>query len=51
MCYAYVLIPTCLQNCANTPQIDYSTVFFFEYLGPMLIYPLFFLLPSVFYGQ
>lgn len=33
------------------PQIDYSTVFFFEYLGPMLIYPMFFLLPSVFYGQ
>lgn len=32
-------------------QIDYSTVFFFEYLGPMLIYPLFFLFPSVIYGQ
>jgi hypothetical protein len=32
-------------------QIGYSTVFFFEYLGPMLIYPLFFLFPSVFYGK
>jgi len=32
-------------------QIGYSTVFFFEYLGPMLIYPLFFFFPSVFYGQ
>eukprot|EP00775_Hariotina_reticulata_P013395 gene13395-13523_t len=34
------------------PQINYSTVFFFEYFGPMVIYPLFFFLPNVFYpGQ
>lgn len=33
-------------------QIDYSTVFFFEYFGPMVIYPLFFFLPHIFYpGQ
>lgn len=33
-------------------QIDYSTVFFFEYFGPLVIYPLFFFLPQVFYpGQ
>jgi hypothetical protein len=33
-------------------QIDYSTVFFFEYFGPLVIYPLFFLLPQIFYpGQ
>lgn len=33
-------------------QIDYSTVFFFEYFGPLVIYPLFFFLPQIFYpGQ
>lgn len=32
-------------------QIGYSTVFFFEYFGPMVIYPLFFLFPAVFYGK
>ncbi|KAF8065843.1 hypothetical protein HT031_002903 [Scenedesmus sp. PABB004] len=32
------------------PQIDYSTVFFFEYFGPLVIYPLFFALPQLFYG-
>jgi very-long-chain enoyl-CoA reductase len=31
------------------PQIGYSTVFFFEYLGPLLVYPLFFLFPQIFY--
>jgi very-long-chain enoyl-CoA reductase len=31
-------------------QIGYSTVFFFEYLGPMLIYPLFYFFPHVFYS-
>lgn len=36
---------------AMSVQIGYSTVFFFEYLGPMLIYPLFFLFPAVFYGK
>jgi hypothetical protein len=41
-----------LGSCASSDvQIGYSTVFFFEYLGPMLIYPLFFLFPSVFYGK
>jgi very-long-chain enoyl-CoA reductase len=36
----------------SLPQIDYSTVFFFEYLGPMLIYPLFFFFPQYLYwGQ
>jgi hypothetical protein len=35
-----------------TPQIGYSTVFFCEYAGPMVIYPLFFFFPQVFYyGQ
>ena len=32
-------------------QIGYSTVFFWEYFGPMVIYPLFFLYPLVFYGK
>lgn len=32
------------------PQIGYSTVFFWEYFGPMVIYPLFFLFPTLFYG-
>jgi very-long-chain enoyl-CoA reductase len=40
-----------MPACQLLLQIGYSTVFFFEYLGPMVIYPLFFLFPSVFYGQ
>lgn len=47
-----------LGMCARCPhgyvcvvQIGYSTVFFFEYLGPMLIYPMFFLFPQIFYGK
>jgi very-long-chain enoyl-CoA reductase len=35
----------------NAKQIGYSTVFFFEYFGPMVIYPLFYLLPHVFYSS
>ena len=27
------------------PQVKYSTLFFFEYLGPLLIYPVFYFLP------
>nr|QKE45402.1 enoyl-CoA reductase [Salvinia cucullata] len=27
------------------PQVKYSTLFFFEYLGPLLIYPIFYFLP------
>lgn len=27
------------------PQVSYSTLFFFEYLGPLIIYPLFYYLP------
>jgi len=30
-------------------QIGYSTVFFFEYFGPMVIFPLFYFFPQVFY--
>lgn len=30
-------------------QIGYSTVFFFEYFGPMVLYPAFFFFPHVFY--
>ncbi|GBF94137.1 hypothetical protein Rsub_07124 [Raphidocelis subcapitata] len=30
-------------------QIGYSTVFFFEYFGPMVIYPAFFFFPQIFY--
>ncbi|KAL4447369.1 hypothetical protein ABPG77_007402 [Micractinium sp. CCAP 211/92] len=31
------------------PQISYRTVFFWEYLGPLLVYPLFYFLPHLFY--
>lgn len=31
------------------PQIGYRTVFFWEYFGPLAVYPLFFLLPQLFY--
>jgi very-long-chain enoyl-CoA reductase len=40
-----------LRASACVLQIGYSTVFFFEYFGPMVIYPLFFLFPAVFYGK
>lgn len=30
-------------------QIGYSTVFFWEYFGPLAVYPLFYLLPQLFY--
>eukprot|EP00798_Chlamydomonas_sp_ICE-L_P024166 gene24166-9753_t len=30
-------------------QIDYATVFFWEYLGPLLIYPMFYSFPNIFY--
>jgi hypothetical protein len=45
--------PRLLLLCAFLcTQIDYSTVFFFEYFGPLVIYPLFFFLPQIFYpGQ
>mmetsp|Transcript_2250 Transcript_2250/g.5965 ORF Transcript_2250/g.5965 Transcript_2250/m.5965 type:complete len:308 (-) Transcript_2250:690-1613(-) len=31
------------------PQIGYATVFFWEYFGPMVVYPLFLLFPQIFY--
>ena len=31
------------------PQVSYAAVFFWEYAGPLFIYPLFFLLPSLLY--
>lgn len=30
-------------------QIGYATVFFWEYLGPLLVYPLFYLAPRLLY--
>ncbi|KJE97019.1 trans-2,3-enoyl-CoA reductase [Capsaspora owczarzaki ATCC 30864] len=33
------------------PQIGYSTVFYTEYAGPLLVYLLFYIRPSIFYGQ
>jgi len=30
-------------------QIGYSTVFFWEYFGPLVVYALFYFFPSVFY--
>jgi very-long-chain enoyl-CoA reductase len=32
------------------PQIGYATVFFWEYFGPLVIYPLFYFLPSIAYA-
>ena len=31
------------------PQIGYATVFFWEYFGPLVIFPLLYLFPSIFY--
>mmetsp|Transcript_29455 Transcript_29455/g.83074 ORF Transcript_29455/g.83074 Transcript_29455/m.83074 type:complete len:307 (-) Transcript_29455:210-1130(-) len=31
------------------PQIGYKTVFFWEYFGPLAVYPLFYFFPGVFY--
>ena len=31
------------------PQVGYAAVFFWEYLGPLLIYPLFYLVPALLY--
>ncbi|KAF8576104.1 hypothetical protein K439DRAFT_690815 [Ramaria rubella] len=33
------------------PQISWKTVFLIEYAGPLVIHPLFYHLPSVFYGK
>lgn len=33
------------------PQVGYRTVFLLEYAGPLAIYPLFYLFPSMFYSQ
>eukprot|EP01025_Chloroclados_australasicus_P047735 TRINITY_DN5384_c0_g1_i2.p1 TRINITY_DN5384_c0_g1~~TRINITY_DN5384_c0_g1_i2.p1 ORF type:complete len:335 (-),score=22.08 TRINITY_DN5384_c0_g1_i2:419-1354(-) len=33
------------------PQISYQMVFYLEYLGPLLIYPLFYFLPQFFYSS
>ncbi|WP_411023028.1 hypothetical protein, partial [Salmonella sp. s51228] len=33
------------------PQIGYTTVFILEYLGPLLIYPIFLLFPQFIYGE
>eukprot|EP00976_Prorocentrum_cordatum_P088254 1187237-Prorocentrum_minimum.AAC.4 len=33
------------------PQIGYQTVFFWEYFGPMMIYPLFYCLRQQIYGK
>ncbi|KAL1707966.1 3-oxo-5-alpha-steroid 4-dehydrogenase-domain-containing protein [Schizophyllum commune] len=33
------------------PQISWRTVFLIEYVGPLLIHPLFYYYPRVFYGQ
>ena len=33
------------------PQVAYATVFFWEYFGPMVVYPLFYFFRSVIYGQ
>ena len=34
---------------ASAPQIGYSTVFFWEYFGPLVTYAVFYFFPHVFY--
>lgn len=43
-CSRYALPPPHLSW-----QIGYSTVFFWEYFGPLVVYPLFFFLPQYLY--
>lgn len=33
------------------PQISWKAVFIIEYLGPLLIYPIFFMRPEIIYGK
>ena len=37
------------QSVAPAPQIGYTTVFFWEYFGPLVTYAVFYYFPHVFY--
>ena len=43
------LAPSLPPPCMSLLQISYSTVFFWEYFGPLVVYPLFYFLPDLFY--
>lgn len=41
--------PSCHPLLLLYPQIDYATVFFWEYFGPLVVYPLFYFFPQYLY--
>lgn len=40
-----------INNYNIGPQISWQTVFILEYLGPLLAYPIFYMQPSIIYGE
>eukprot|EP00983_Pelagomonas_calceolata_P000057 1568-Pelagomonas_calceolata.AAC.3 len=40
---------SCAWQSGPNMQVGYATVFFWEYFGPLIVYPLFFFFPKLFY--